>query len=154
MSDFFKWLQQLSDKDPLVLALLSLITFGVVLLAGFGFAMTYLKHKDSQQKNEDNRENSLLETVNELARNITRLSNGLDENHAAIMQVSKSQTDLVALENTRLEYRIKESAAFQSAQIELAKNIYGITAKFQEIKEILQQAKTNGSTDEHTSNRG
>lgn len=138
MKEFFEWLKYLSDKDPLTLALLVLITFGVVLLAGFGFGLYYLKGKGQRDKATDNREGSQVDTIHSLSENVSTLIRFFDTVERALNVLSKQQADLIALEDTRLKFRVQEQAAQQQVQIDLAKSLYRLDSALKEVKEQLQ----------------
>ena len=138
LTDFFTWLKYLSDKEPITLAFLTFITFGVVLLAGAFVALALLKLRDTQAKQEGKREENIFETINVMAANITRLIDQIESFRSILTSLSKGQSDLTALEAQRMEYRIKENTAQQAAQIELAKNLYQLNAQMRELREMMQ----------------
>lgn len=139
MKEFLDWLKYLSDKDPLILALLILLAFAVVLLAGFGFAMFYLKQRGVRDKATDDREGSQVTTIHSLSENVADLIRFFGPIENKLEVISKQMSDLIALEDTRLKFRVQEQTALQQSQIDLAKAIYRLDLGVKECQETLQK---------------
>lgn len=157
MAEFFSWLKYMSDKDPATLALIVVLAVIVLLMAGVGLALAYLKLQETRTKQQGQRETNIFETVNSMAGNITRL---IDQNAAfesRFSVLSKSMSDLAALESQRMESRIKESTAQQQAQIDLAKSIFAISNQYRDLKDqiialkdLIQEANKSHADNRHT----